>query len=421
MLHCTYVIMKDKKIKIIIRFLKKSWLIIKKTFFRFIENQGLLISNGLAFKTIIALAPALIITAGVFKIFPTFSILKDNFINLLKDYIVPSSFEIIVSWINSILDKSGTISIISIFIFIYLTLDLLITLDNQVERIWASKLKRSIIQRILKYWALLSATPFVLAGYFYYSGLIRSFLILTPLSNLTYFEEIIYTFISLILLGAFFFFIYFIIPNAKVHIGKAIIISSIVSIVWIALRLIFTYYTKILMGRWNILYGSFAVLIFFILWTSVNWIILIFGVEFLCVWQNKLYKGNIRFKKLFLFDVGFLLLILEEFHANFISAGNGITTRELAEKFKYDQNDIKELITLFENTGFIVGDNNQNRHFYLKKDISNIKLSEIESIVWKRLFGINHKTSPKLRKICNNLGNYYFQHKDESVIYLDEI
>ena len=192
MLHCTYVIMKDKKIKIIIRFLKKSWLIIKKTFFRFIENQGLLISNGLAFKTIIALAPALIITAGVFKIFPTFSILKDNFINLLKDYIVPSSFEIIVSWINSILDKSGTISIISIFIFIYLTLDLLITLDNQVERIWASKLKRSIIQRILKYWALLSATPFVLAGYFYYSGLIRSFLILTPLSNLTYFEELDY-------------------------------------------------------------------------------------------------------------------------------------------------------------------------------------------------------------------------------------
>lgn len=402
-------------------YLNNFWKIIKKTFVRFVDNQGLLIANGLAFKTIIALVPVLMIIAGALQIFPAFATLKENFFNLLKGYIVPSSFQIVVSWIDNILDKTGAISIVSIIVFVYLSLDLLITLDNQVERIWASKLKKSIIQKVLKYWALLSATPFVLGGYFHYSGLIRSILLLTPLSNLTYFEELIYTFISLLLLTAFLFFIFFIVPNTKVHFKKALLLSIITAVIWIFLRSIFTYYTRQMIGRWSILYGSFAALLFFIIWTSINWIVMLFGIEFLCVWQNKLYLGNIKFRELFIFDVGFLLLLLDEFYSDFKQNGEGISVYELSEKYKYNHDDVNDLITLFETEGLLIGDNNPEQKYHLKRDISKIKLSEVESLVWKRLTALNYHSTPKLQQICSNLGNYYLKHKKEQSIFLDEI
>ena len=86
-----------------------------------------------------------------------------------------------------------------------------------------------------------------------------------------------------------------------------------------------------MIGRWSILYGSFAALLFFIIWTSMNWIVLLFSIEFLCVWQNKLYLGNIKFKELFTFDVGFLLLILDEFNIDFKKNGEDMYGKVLDE------------------------------------------------------------------------------------------
>jgi|GEM_PF-1229108 len=404
------------------QFFLNLWLIIKKTFFRFLENQGMLIANGLSFKTLIALAPTLVIVAGMMKFFPTFSGFKDNFIDFVKS-IVPSDYEFqnIVTWFDSIIEKTGTISsIISIFIFIYLTLDLLITLDNQVERIWGIQLKQPLAQKILKYWALLSATPFVLGGYFYYFGLIRS-VILKPFESNTNMEETFYTMITFILLTVFFFFAYFLIPNSKVHPGKAVIVSSIISGVWMVLRVIFTYYTMILIDRLKIFYGSFAVIVIFVLWVSINWIVLLFGVEFLCVWQNKLYIGNLKFKELFLYDIGFFFFILNEFNDDFVANGEGITIKDLSKKYKYNQNDLKKVIRILENEGYVIGSDNQPRKFFLRRNISSITLTELEELVWKRMSMIESGTSPKLQQICEKLGKYYYKRVDKTVIHLNEI
>ena len=230
---------------------------LKKTLFRFIENQGFIIANGLALKTIIALIPALIILTLTLRLLPVFNEIKGNFLELLQNYIVPKSFDLVVAWIEKTIENTRTISIISIFVFIYLTIDLLITLDIHVEKIWGIRGYRTLTQKILKYWALVSITPFVLGGYFYYSGLIRTILIKQFINN-TSMEELFFTLISFILLSAFFFLAYFIIPNSRVHIIKAIIVSSIISAVWIVLREIFVYYSILAFSRLSIFYGSLS-------------------------------------------------------------------------------------------------------------------------------------------------------------------
>ena len=112
--------------------------------------------------------------------------------------------------------------------------------------------------------------------------------------------------------------------------------------------------------------------------------VVLFGVEFLSVWQNKLYIENVSFDKVFLFDIGFLILILNEFYSDFKKHGKGISSSHLAEKLHYNQNDIKKIIYLLEEEGFIIGDNKTMQKYYLKRDISTIKLTDLENIIWKR-------------------------------------
>lgn len=404
------------KLKIFI----KIKLLVKSTFTRFFDNQGVLIANGLAFKTIIAIAPVVAILAWFLKVFPIFPSYKETLMDILKDYIVPDSFNMVVSFIDSIFEKSGTISIISIIIFLFLSIDLLVTLDNYVEKIWATNFKRSFPQKILKYWALLSATPFVLGGYFYYSGLIRSLLAVTPISTITNLHEVTYSIISFFLLNIFFFFAYFIIPSTKIHISKAILISSIVSIIWIVLRFGFSFYTKFMIKRWSIFYGSFAIFIIFVVWTAANWSVLLLGVEFLCVWQNKLYYESPRIREIFLFDVAFILLILDDFFIDFNNKGRGFSIADLANRYRYSQKDINLIISLLENEGFIVEDFNKPKRFFLKKNINKVKLIDIESLVWLRLTIINYRKIPRLQNFCEKLKNYYYRHPDQTTIYLRE-
>ena len=251
--------------------LKLFYKIFKKAFFRFRNNQGFIISNGLAFKTVIVFIPVLILIVYIFNIIPPLFIYKEKLVDFLRDFIVPSSIDLVISWVDMLFEKSGTISIISFIVFIYFLLELLITLNNQIDRIWGIKIKRSIIGKILKFWMLLTTMPIILAGYFYYSGLIRSFLKALPFTDISILENIIYYFISIIIIGFFFFIIYFIIPSSRVSLKKSIIVAFIVAVIWLILRFIFTYYTVLLIERWSFVYGSFVSIIIFVIWTSISW------------------------------------------------------------------------------------------------------------------------------------------------------
>lgn len=411
--------MKSRFIKIRSR-LKILFKIFKKALYRFHADQGYLISNGLAFKTLLAFAPVLVIIVYLFKLIPLLSDYKLKLIDFLRDFIVPSSLELVMSWINIIFEKTGTISIISIFVFIYFILELLITLNNQIDRIWTIKFKRPIIWKILKYWMLLTTMPIILAGYFYYSGFIRSLLKVLPFNNTSFLDNIIYYLVTIIIITFFFFIIYYIIPTSKVSLKKSVAVSFSVALIWLILRFIFTYYTVLLIEKWSFVFGSFISLLIFVIWTSINWMVVLFGVEFLSVWQNKLYIENVSFDKIFLFDIGFLLLILSEFYYDFKKYGKGLSPSQIAEKTDYNQNDINKIIYLLEEEGFIISDNKVMQKYYLKRDVSSVKLADLENIIWKRLIKNENSTSERIKKICNKLGNYYLKRKKANAVFLDE-
>ncbi|OHD18269.1 MAG: hypothetical protein A2086_06830 [Spirochaetes bacterium GWD1_27_9] len=406
-----------KILKQIFDFFRRFFLIIIKSFSKFHEDQGFLVSSALAYKTIFAIIPVFAVFIGIFSAFPSFIQYKERFFDFLLHYMIPTSVNDAIIWINTFLKNTKTIGTIGTIALIYVSLDLFITLDNQVNRIWTSNMSRSILHKILIYWALLSVTPILLVGYFYYSGVLHT--ILTPFSQLGFLQEYFYIGISFVLLEAFFFFLFYVIPNTKVNIIKAFIISSVVSVIWTLLRYFFTYYTKIFVTNW-VIYGSIAAILFFMMWIYLNWIILLLGMEFLYVWQSKYYLGIFNnVKDFYLFDICLIILILKEFHKDFKGKGHGLSASDISANLSYNRKNTEEILLLLEKEELLVTKLKGDKKFYITKDISNMKLSEIEKVINNKFFYKNFSNSSDFQSLYDKISKLYYQKKDE--FYLGKI
>jgi len=175
------------------------------------------------------------------------------------------------------------------------------------------------------------------------------------------------------------------------------------------------------MVRWNFFYGSFAATIIFIIWTSLNWMAILFGEEFLCVWQNKLYHKTARFGKSFLFDLGYLLLILKEIYNDFSRKGEGMTPAKIAKKLLFNTDDVKRILLLFENEGILLSENYPEKRYFLRKNVASVKLRSIEEMVWENLYLHNYQKSDELKKICMNIGKSYLNEKNSSRVALAKL
>lgn len=397
-------------------FIIKLFMMLRKSYERFSEEKGFIISNGLAFKTLFAIIPIFALIISFTSIFPAFSEYQERLLEFILKYMLPGSVEKITDFFNKIMSGMKVFSIIGIVGTLYITLDLFVSLDNVLNKIWATTENRPIVQKILIYWSLLTAAPIFFALYFYYSTVVRSMVIVV--SKYSFFDEIHYTLFSFLILEAFVFFIYYVIPNTRVDFKKALAVSLIVSFILSIFRFIFNYYTRIVITTW-ILYGSISVVIFFMIWVSLNWAILLLGAEFLSVYQNRLYKVKTNLNKYFLFDMTFILLVIYELKENFTSSGSGISIDDIVAKYSINAFDADDLLREIENCGFILRDPYNQRCYHLKVDTKTIKLSDIEKIIMKNIMSVRGIPAKKYNNIIGRLTSYYYTKNED--ISIDEV
>ena len=401
---------------IIPEFFKKLFFIIFRSVKKFFDDQGFLIANGLSFKTIFALIPVLAVFFAFFSVFPSFDEYKEKFISIIIKYIVPTSIDDAILWINKVLSNVKAIGVIGSIALIYVSIDLFISLDIQINLMWGSNIKRPIIYKILIYWAFLTITPIILVAFFYYSGVIPS--ILNSLSSITNFKEIFYTLISFLLMESFFMILYYFIPNSKVNFIKALVVSTFVSAAWLSLRLVFTYYTKIIIKSWYI-YGSVALIFFFLFWIYLNWVLLLLGIEFLHAWQNKLYYRFNKQNNLFLFDICFSILVIKALYDDFRESGCGLSVGQLAGALKYNYNDMEELVNILQKEGMVVPKDDAPLLYFLRKDISKITLSDLEKAITKIFYFKDFSSTKHFNEVYTVIERSYFENERE--ISIDEI
>lgn len=212
--------------------------------------------------------------------------IEDWFRDLLSSQ--PDAAETIIGFVNSYLvhTKKGIFLGIGLLFMLWTTLMLISNIESAFNDIWHVKHPRSIFRTITDYVSLFFLLPIFLVVS---SGLsIWVTALQDQLSDVIVLGPIMTFFIELspyILLSAGFVCLYVFMPNTKVKFSSALWPGVLAGICMQIFQMVYIN-SQIWISNYNAIYGSFAMIPFFLLWLQTSWIICLMGAELTYCKQN---------------------------------------------------------------------------------------------------------------------------------------
>ncbi len=99
----------------------------------------------------------------------------------------------------------------------------------------------------------------------------------------------ILTLSSYLIAWLLFFMLYKISANTTIHTKSALTASLVASAVWFASKGLFFYYVTY-NKTYSTIYGSFSIVMFFVIWIYLSWIIFLYGIKLCALLERKRQK-----------------------------------------------------------------------------------------------------------------------------------
>ncbi|MCW9015213.1 MAG: YihY family inner membrane protein [Gammaproteobacteria bacterium] len=226
---------------------------------------------SLSFYTIFSVIPMLWVLLFVLSKFDAFSVYYLGVKSFLIVNLIPTHTEAVSIYLDEFLENSRKMGLWG---FIYVAVASLIFYQNYqyvVNKIFHVA-NTSFLHALETYLILAVLMPLTLGGSFYFSDYLHRVLG-------EYDSAIgVFTSLSYLMIWLLFFVIYKVSPNMRISIRVALLSSFVVSVVWQIAKMFFVYYV-VINKTYASLYGSFSVMLFFLLWVYLSWFMLLHGLR----------------------------------------------------------------------------------------------------------------------------------------------
>ncbi|TDO99626.1 YihY family inner membrane protein [Marinomonas balearica] len=244
--------------------------ILKKAVSRFNKSAVSQKASQLTLASLLAAVPIITIIFGILSLTPALSSLETTLISFIESNLAPGSSNEVISYLLSFSDQAKNLSLAGFVTLLVTALLLLNSFENSVQAIWDIHQKRSIKDKLLTYWAILTLGPILLAASLSLYGALISFQLAgIELSHFTdklfdFGKFAIYTFMLLLL--------NYLAPNTNTSIKLSLICSAFGASLLILLNTIFANFAQFF-ANYQVIYGAFAALPIFLVWLQASWAI----------------------------------------------------------------------------------------------------------------------------------------------------
>ncbi len=268
--------------------LKVLWLTIRM----FINDRINTRASALTYTTLLATVPMLAIIFAVAKGFGIAEHVENLLIENFKGQ--EEVVQMLMGTVNQYIDhtRSGLFLGVGFIMLVYTIVLLTGTIEASFNHIWQVKKQRSPLRKITNYFSMLLLLPFLLvfiSGFNVFLGtMARSIEGFVILSNTTQFfiRLIPYGVSSLLMVGLYVFM-----PNTRVRFSSALIPGVLCGGAFQAFQALYIN-SQIWVTNYNAIYGSFAAIPMFLIWTQTSWCICLFGAELAFAIQNRNMLGD---------------------------------------------------------------------------------------------------------------------------------
>ena len=280
------------------KFLKFLLIIYTRTLYifrHFYLSNGIEAASALAFESLLSLVPLLTVMFGLFG---QISILQD-FSTMIQNFIftnfVPEFGQTIEQYMYIFSSKASQLTISGSFILIIIALMLLATIDNTFNRIWEIKKKRNPIKRVFIYFLLLIMGPLLIGIGLALTSYLLSIPVIADVDTAFNIRTHLLHWLPFLMTSITFILLYILVPNCYVSNRHAVIAGIICAILFELAKYTFGIYIKEMSDLENI-YGTLAIVPFFLIWIYISWVIILFGAH-ITYCLSLFYKDKTIFKK----------------------------------------------------------------------------------------------------------------------------
>ncbi len=232
-------------------------------------------SAALAFTTLMALVPLVTVVLAVAGVIPYFDLLTKRLDLLVQETLLPSGTAgVIAGSIGRFSHKAQQLTVAGLAVLSVTAFLLMNTIERTFNHLWRVK-PRPILARLRLYAFVMAVWPFILGAI----ALAISFAVTTSLGlfdESVWIRRFLLKAVSMGLLGLFFSFLYYAVPNADVSRRAALAGGIFAMFAFSAMQKIFELYLAS-SAMLKSIYGAFAAFPVFLVWLHLSWAVVLIG------------------------------------------------------------------------------------------------------------------------------------------------
>jgi membrane protein len=243
---------------------------------RFHDDHCLQIASSLTYTTLLSLVPLLTVALTLISAFPGFSEFTSQVDEFLSDSVLPEAISgVITRYIVEFTDKAARLTAFGIAGLALTSFLLMYTIERAFNAIWRVRHGRSMGQRVLMYWGILTLWPALIGA----SLTMTTYVLTRSLGWAEAVPGIGETALALVpplFTIAAFTLLYYVVPSRPVAPGHAFIGGLVAGASFEIMKRGFALYVA-LTPTYTMVYGTFATIPVFLVWIYASWVVTVLG------------------------------------------------------------------------------------------------------------------------------------------------
>ena len=236
-------------------------------------------AGSLAYTSLLSLVPLLTVALAIASAFPVFENAIESLQNFLFENVLPDApgLDTIMGQLDSFTQNAGRLTAIGIVGFMVTSVMLMLTIDNSLNRIFRVQRRRSLVQNIFVYWAVLTLAPVLIGVSLSMTtvGLAASL----GSDTLDLLAQTLLRAVPFLFTCAALSLLYGVVPARRVEFRHAVTGGIVAGIGFEVAKRAFALYLQ-QVPTYTLIYGAFATIPIFLVWLYVSWVVVLAGAVF---------------------------------------------------------------------------------------------------------------------------------------------
>lgn len=243
---------------------------------RFRQDRCVQIAASLTFTTLLSVVPLVTIALTLFSAFPVFGDFSTQIKTYLLGNLMPETAgKVITHYTEQFAESAGRLSAVGVVFLAVTAMLMMLTIDHAFNTIWRVTRPRTMLKRLVIYWAVLTLAPVLVGASLsltsWLVGLSMGYAKHIPIFGVGMLKSLPVLFTTLA-----FAMLFRLVPNRYVPLTHALIGGIVAAALFETMNRVFGYYISHF-PTYKLVYGAFASVPIFLMWVYFSWLTILLG------------------------------------------------------------------------------------------------------------------------------------------------